>query len=628
MCGIAGFVSEKATEYDLFKMGDCIAHRGPDSRGHFYDPDIGLTHTRLSIIDLSTAANQPYHFEQLILIFNGEIYNYQEIQKFLINKGYDFVTNSDTEVVIKAFHCWGEKAVDHFVGMFAFALYDKNEKQLFLFRDRLGVKPLYFYQKNGELLFASELKAIKAVRNLSVGQHGLNDFLRFGYTISEHSIFQEINKLKPGHFMKYNIQTQSYVINCYWSPEEFLLDPLDVTSEEKLIDELEETLVSAFKYRMVADVPVGVFFSGGIDSSLVAAILSQHHGDINTFTIGFDTKVKGYNEADYARKIAGYLGTNHTEKILTISKARERLNEFYNIYEEPFYDSSGIPTSLVSQLAKENGMKVVLSADGGDELFGGYSHYNTLSKFGGYLNNVPEKIRQISGNAIGPIAKMGANLSVLNLGNKMSRVVENLHANSWQELYEANIVTLSKSNLKKFAGKFTDSTPSYDRTIANLDPIRQFMLWDLKYFLPDDLLVKIDRATMYHGIEGREPFLDHRLVELALRIPINYHMKGGSEKYLLKKVLSRYVPNKLFERPKQGFSIPMFEWFKNDLDAMFTQYLTKDRFSPYHQYVDYSLVEKEIKLYNYSKKVNKERNILMIWKLLSFTMWSEKWGVE
>jgi len=626
MCGIAGFVSNEYQKTDLQKMGNKISHRGPDSGGEFLNIPVGLVHKRLSVLDLSDSANQPYFFDKLVLIFNGEIYNYKELRQLLVKKGYQFDSNSDTEVVIKAFHYWREKSVEHFIGMFAFALYDLNDQNLFLFRDRIGVKPIYFYSHNKQFIFASELKAIKSIIPLDVSSQGVNDYLRFGYTIGANTIYKNVYKLEPGHFLKYKIFNQSLTKTCYWSPENFLLDPFEIKSEEKHADELEELLVSSFKYRMVSDVPIGIFFSGGIDSSLVSTLLSKHFGQINTFTIGFESDTTRFNEAKYANKIAHYLGTNHTEKILTMREAKVRLDDFYNIYDEPFSDASGIPTSLVSELAKSKGMKVVLSSDGGDELFGGYPRYKQLEKIGRNLVNVPIGLKNLAHSTLLPLANISSELAYGNFGNRISKILENIGTDDWQAFYEANIVAISKSQMDKYTFRNSNNLPLFHADIKNIHPIKQFMLWDLKYYLPDDLLVKIDRATMYHGLEGREPFLDHRLVEFALRTPVKLLMKDGIEKYLLKKILTRHLPNKLFDRPKQGFSIPMFEWFKKDFDNMIISKLNINSFGKYQQIINYEYIKKEMKLYMHSKSVNKEYNITMIWRLLSFALWGEKWN--
>ncbi|QOI97191.1 MAG: asparagine synthase (glutamine-hydrolyzing) [Flammeovirgaceae bacterium] len=622
MCGIAGFVDKRKSFDDLLAMQRCLHHRGPDAQGTFFENGVGLSHNRLSIIDLSASANQPFIYENLVLVYNGEIYNYAEIQKELVAAGYTFATHSDTEVLLKGFHYWGITVLHKLIGMFAFAIYDKASKELFLVKDRLGVKPLYYSVQGDAICFGSELKAF--VRKTGeINYSGLIDYLRYGFTVSSNTFFEGIEKLLPGHYLHF-AHGKARVI-AYWDAEDYVHDPFTAQPEEKLADELEALLVSSFKYRMVSDVPVGIFFSGGIDSTALVAILSKHFGTVNTFTIGFDDRA--FDETPFARKIAGYFKINHTGRILNINEAKERLGSFYSIYDEPFYDSSGIPTSLVSELARENGMKVVLSSEGGDELFGGYTSYQRYYKYGKRVFNFPAFARKMGSRSLFGLDTL---IKVSALGNKLNKAGQLLQNTSWQEFYKTCVSTLDASRLERYiSGTLNDSayndlaTLTHKTVKSALHPMELFMLWDLKYLLPDDFLLKIDRATMHHSLESREPFLDHRLVEFALRLPLHYKIRNGQTKYLLRKVIERYLAPEYFNRPKMGFSVPLFNWFKKDMDNLFQVYLSKQNFTQAWPMINYNWVQKQLNIYFKSKSTDQELNMVIMWKFLGLMLWRE-----
>lgn len=613
MCGISGFIDPSKGLSDLLAMQQSLHHRGPDAQGYYFDEGVGLAHNRLSIIDLSASANQPFYFGKWILVFNGEIYNYLEIKKQLEVEGYSFTTHSDTEVLIKGFDRWGVHVVKKIIGMFAFAILDKHTKELFLFRDRLGVKPLHYAIQENTLLFASELKAFLRLDQFQINDQALYDYLSFGYTPAEDTVLRHVKKVAPGTYLKFS-SGKAEIIQ-YWDPEDFIYDPLAI-GERELTDQLEELLISSFRYRMVSDVPVGVFFSGGIDSTMLVAILSKHVGQVNTFTIGFDDK--NFDETPFARTIASYFKTNHVEKILNVHEAKGRLGDFYKIYDEPFHDSSGIPTSLISEIAKNHGMKVVLSSEGGDELFAGYPSYEVLHKLGESILAYPRVLRTLASQFLDLINEQKAPIL---LSNKIARLRHLLKSDEWVDFY-VRAITTPLSNWENYKLQ-TRSFLSEKARHSTLHPIEKFMLWDLKYLLPNDFLVKVDRATMYHGVESREPFLDHRLVEFSLRLPIQFKIRNHKSKYLLKKVLERYIPHSYFERPKMGFSIPLFNWFKSDLDKLFHEKLKHEHFASAWPQIDYSFVRHNLNIYESNKTVNKEVNLLMMWKLLSLMQWHE-----
>lgn len=616
MCGIAGFYNVRVDQKQIDALIQNLIHRGPDGQ-HFYTRnDTGLIHTRLSIIELSDLGSQPYKFEDLVLVFNGELYNYQEVREELKKKGYTFLSNSDTEVLIKAFHCWGEQCISRFIGMFAFAIYDQAQDSIWLFRDRLGVKPLYYSFNNNSLIFASELRALSVLdHSKEIDLQSVYYYFRFGYVPAHLSIFKSVSKLEAGHYLK--IDRTGIKKEKYWSPS-FSID--HSKTEDKWVDEFEELMISAFRYRMVSDVPVGVFLSGGIDSSLLASILRKYFGEIHSFTIGFEQPE--FDESSYARKVAEHLSINHTEKLLGLSEAERILGDFYSIYDEPFADTSGIPTSFVAQLAKQNGMKVVLSADGGDELFGGYTHYQNGLSLDQKVLGLPAGIRKMLAGTLG-IALPGSvrkSISSFNLEHKTHALEELLHAKNSTQLFEALIANQSQdeiTNLINYSGGYLSQG-------SDIDPLQQMMKWDLQYYLTDDLLVKVDRATMYHGIECREPLLDHRLIELASTIPVGLRIKNGTGKYLERKLLQRYVPKEFFERKKQGFSIPIFAWFSEKLDGMFKIFLSRESLSKV-PFLNSAEVEREYSKYLRYKRKGKQYNIEKMWRLLSFMLWWNKY---
>ncbi len=600
-------------------MLESIRHRGPDDRGSFEDKDVSLGHVRLSILDLSEAGHQPMQFENLVLVFNGEVYNFKEIRETLEGE-YTFHSDTDSEVVLKAIHKWGLEAVTRFVGMFAFALYDKLEAKLYLVRDRVGVKPLYYYEDRdrGEFAFASEPRAItRFAPHLDVEERALSEFFEYGFISSGLSIYRKCHKVPPGHILTYDLHQKRYYVNQYWSLERFYEMPKLDMDETTLIDTLEELLIESFKYRMVSDVPVGVFLSGGIDSSIVTAILQKHYGTINTFTIGF--KEAGYNEAEWAKKVASHLGTSHTERYLTAADAEDVLSHFVDIYDEPFGDSSGIPTTLVSQVAKENGMKVVLSADGGDELFAGYERYWSAYNIGKYVFLMPAPLRRM----LRGIWEMGGPqifsklFHMRNFTQRFNQVSQMLQATSWRSFYEKTLSNMRPEEMEALLGRqfFSNEEKAFS-TGLQFHPIEGMMLWDYHRYLPDDILVKVDRATMYHSIEGRDPLLDHRIAEFMARVPFEYKYRPGKSKYLLRKILGRYLPQSLIERPKMGFSIPMFEWFAADLRKLFDQYFQGD---------DPVVNMDFVRSYYQKLKAGEPVNINLLWFALVYRMWRQRY---
>lgn len=617
MCGIIGSKG-KHTEAQIRDAAKSIAHRGPDAFGCYTYNDVVLAHHRLSIIDLSEKGAQPYHFEHLSVTYNGEIYNYKEIRKELIKEGYNFISDSDTEVLIKSFHKWGCKAVDHFIGMYAFAIYDKNEDALYLFRDRVGIKPLYFSLTDG-IVFGSELRTVMPfLQNKEIDQHAVYEYFRLGYISENKTIYKHAQKLLPGHYLKYKNGDATFY--QYWDGSRTVHQRHQHHSLEEWKNNLHQLMIDAFSLRMVSDVPVGMFLSGGIDSSLVTSVLQKHYGNIHTFTISFDDD--RFDEAPYAKKIAEHLGTNHTEFTLDVTDAKKILEKFYDIYDEPFADSSGIPSTVVSMLAAQQGIKVVLSANGGDELFAGYRHYDTAMKLFHKINNIPGFAKSLIEFCSKALYNSVAVKEIYrwNIEHKIASLSELVSTKNLGEFYQAflaNQATLEMAEL------LNHPTHEIVHPMIKGD-MRGLMFQDLHHYLPDDLLVKMDRATMYNSIEGREPFLDHRLVEMAANMPLDLKWRNDESKWILKEILGEYMPRDYFIRPKKGFSIPIFRWFSEHLDHLFAQYLSPEKIKATGLFNE-KVIEREYKKYKWNKEHGLESNIEKMWRLLSFMMWWEKW---
>lgn len=611
MCGITGFIDPSKDRNVLAKMNCAISRRGPDDSGFFFEDGVALGHRRLSIIDLSTLGHQPMEFENLVIVFNGEIYNYKEIQTELVKEGYNFRSSSDTEVILKAFHRWGKDCVNRFIGMFAMAIYDRAAKELYLFRDRAGVKPLYYHCKDDQLAFGSELKCFKHYlsgdEKTAVDSEALSQFLAYGYISRNLSILKSVKKVPPGHYLCF--ANGKAIIKKYWAVEFRENDAWKRRTEGDLLDELDELVKSAFSYRMVADVPVGVFLSAGIDSSLVTAVLTKHHGQLRTFTIGFAEK--NFNESGDAKKIAAHLQTVHTERTLTPDDAYAILEGFYDIFDEPHGDNSCVPTTFVAGLAKEAGVKVVLSADAGDELFGGYDRYtefirrwNQLQKWGRF------------GKATAfQVCRLLAKFSPDGYAERFSRFSDILSKNGFVNFYQT---ILRRSSDKELSVVFPAYRQTEDTTTADT-LLNTMSAWDFNRYMVDDILTKVDRATMYHSIEGREPFLDHRLIEFAAQLPNEYKIRNGQTKYLLKKLLARYLPHELFNHPKRGFGAPLQLWIKEHYRNAFTNVL--ENASGYFDKKELSELLKE-------HSGGKELNYILLWYLFSFEMWYQNWRSE
>lgn len=614
MCGLLGLIDyTKSTDEDTFiEMLSCIEKRGPDSEGiNSFSQDscsVLLGHRRLAIQDLSNHGHQPMKYDNLVTIYNGEVYNFKEIQQELLAEGYFFDSDSDTEVILKAFHCWGIKSVNKFRGMFAFVIYDIDKQEITIFRDRVGVKPLYYSNTESNFIFSSELEPLLKFPSFdrSLDFEAVSSYLQFGYIHAPKSIFGAAKKLLPGHYLKFNIDSKKLDIKCYWNVTDYFEDKFNASNITAITDELESIIVESFNLRMISDVPVGTFLSGGVDSSLVTAVLQKYSNmPINTFTIGFEDK--NYDESSYAKAIADHLGTNHTEYICKKEDALEIIKELPKIFDEPFADSSAIPTTLVSKLAKEK-VSVILSGDGGDELFCGYSSYTLMDKRFTSISKIPFKnsIKKLLDFIPFPLVLLnGINENLYTKFMKFRNILE--HDDIANAFKVSNSVFCKEEIDKLISQEYFFNEDS----ISHVSTLEKMMISDFKGYLPDDLLVKVDRATMSVSLEGREPLLDHKIIEFAAGMPISLK----KNKTILKDILKRYVPEELFLRKKQGFGIPINSWLRDDLKYLLDQYLNENIVKEYGIF-DYKYVADLLDMFYKGK--NDDRKI---WTLLMFQMW-------
>jgi asparagine synthase (glutamine-hydrolysing) len=568
MCGIAGAVFPGGSPPQeaarcAAAMADLIAHRGPDDSGVWNSADgsVALSHRRLSIIDLSPLGRNPMFWDEgrLWITFNGEIYNFRELRQELESAGYRFRSQTDTEIVLAAYDKWGTDAVTRFAGMFAFGLWDVPRRRLWLVRDRLGKKPLYYTHSAGRLKFASELKSLVADgtfrRDVDADAVGL--YLRFGYVPSPLTIFKDARKLPPAHYLL--CEDGRVSVTRYWDPVPFSATRSSM-SDAEAEGELDRRLATAVKQRMIADVPLGAFLSGGIDSSLVVALMNEHGAQpVRTFSIRFDNPE--YNEADHAAAVARHLQTDHYEQTCSERDMLATVDRLPEMFDEPFADSSAIPTFLVSKIAR-NRVTVALSGDGGDELFLGYPRYR-FHAIAAWALSLPGPVRRAA--AIGA-AQMPT--------RRLRRIADVLRSTEADQ-YVRFITWWSPEEIVMLTGRPPADGPSYADALArsrNVPADVRPGLLDLVSYLPDDILTKVDRASMAVGLEVRAPLLDHRIVELALGLPLSLKRRGRTTKWLLRELLYRRVPRQLVDRPKMGFGVPLDDWFRGPLREPMNDY--------------------------------------------------------
>lgn len=627
MCGIAGFLNTDCSDSEatgqalLRAMADAIKHRGPDDHGIEFHPGsgIGLAHRRLSILDLSPNGRQPMWStgKRFCISFNGEIYNFRELSAQLQQQGCSFRGHSDTEVLLSAIETWGlDLALQRISGMFAFAVWDSRERVLHLARDRIGEKPLYYGEVGGRVVFASELKSLRCVPGWhgTIERQSLDQLMRYGYIPSPASIYEGIYKLLPGSVISIpaarnrlssalnpHPDTAGISPRRYWSAEAVVDSGVHdrcTRSDSAAIEQLDTMLRSVVRQQMVADVPLGAFLSGGIDSTLVVSCMQAESAKpIRTFTIGYHER--GFNEAEFALAISRHLGTEHHELYVTPAQAMDVIPSLPAIYDEPFADSSQIPTLLVCQLARRH-VTVSLSGDGGDELFAGYNRYLWSDSLGRRARWMPSGLRALMATglrSVPPAAwdalqdrirrwapRLGKSIPP-NLGGKLQKLAEGLRAGSSMEIYRGLVSGWRGASLVH--GLEHDGQKQFDAVLAGRPEgwpfMDQAMFFDLMQYLPDDNLVKVDRASMSVGLETRVPLLDPRVMEFAAQLPMNMKVRSGKGKWILRQVLNRYVPRELTERPKMGFSVPVGQWLAGPLrewaeDLLATPHLESEGF--------------------------------------------------
>lgn len=615
-------------------MTATLSHRGPDGSGHYFTEtehaQIGLGHRRLAIIDLSEHGAQPKHYEHLSICFNGEIYNFVEIRKELMALGHQFESHSDTEMILHAYAEWGETCLKRFIGMFAILLIDHSKQEVFCARDRAGVKPFFYYVHKGVFLFASELKAFHKHPNFvkELDMDAVAAFLQYGNVPSPHCIFNYCKKLMPGHWMKFSLRAapndpEEIQEIQYWNVYDAYNAPKLTLSYEDALAQTEQLLKSAFDYRMVADVPVGVFLSGGYDSACVAALLQNGRSErLQTYTIGVPDI--GLNEAPYAKDVAKHLGTNHTELECTAQDAMDLIQDIPFYYDEPFADSSAIPTTLVSKMAKKE-VTVVLSADAGDEIFAGYNRYDYLLRYGNKMRSVPGFARKSIAALmhVVPSQRIPVLRNKYNFHNRYEKLKnvlknpteENIMLSLSQQYTDAQLKHVMHASYEKLPTAYASQELQTGRT-----PLAYMMAIDYQTYLLDDILQKVDRATMSQSIEGREPFLDQRIIEFAARLPDEYKYQNGVKKRIIKDIVHRYVPKELMDRPKMGFAIPIGQWLKNELRELVEEHLS-EKVIREQGILEPSYVT-QLKNDFFSGKSEYETKI---WYVLTFQMWYRKW---
>lgn len=649
MCGIVGYLNVNTGLLDdplatLGLMSRTIENRGPDQFGNWLNVDegVGLAHQRLSILDLSSAGSQPMHSAtgRYVLVYNGEIYNHLEIRKSLpVHCAPTWRGHSDTETLLAGFEVWGiRETIQRCVGMFAFAVWDRESLRLTLGRDRLGEKPLYYgwqgVGKAASFLFGSELKALRKHPSFigDIDRGALSLLMRHNYIPAPYSIYSGINKLRPGTLLTVSLDSREPVFESYWSFADIANAGNGnqfTGTVEQAIDELDRLLRRAVSQQMVADVPLGAFLSGGIDSSTIVSLMqAQSSRPVQTFTIGFNEE--GYNEAVHAKAVAKHLGTEHTELYVTPQQALDVIPKLPSLFCEPFSDSSQIPTFLVSQLAKQK-VTVSLSGDAGDELFAGYNRYVVANSLWGRLNRLNSRVRSVAAHGIHALSPatwnkllspiqpiLPSSLRMANIGDKLYKGASVLSSKSMDDLYLGLVSHWNPDDVVLDAVEPATFLRGNAPMLDGLDSVQRMMALDSISYLPDDILVKVDRAAMAVSLEGRVPFLDYRVVEFAWRIPQSLKLKDGVGKWILRQVLYKYLPKELVERPKMGFGVPISDWLRGPLRDWAESLLSEERLRQ-EGYFHPGIIRAK-----WSEHLSGKRNWqAQLWTVLMFQAWLE-----
>ena len=627
MCGIAGFFDKNIDAHKAIKaMTDRMTYRGPDAEGFWTEENSGLTlgHRRLSILDLSENGAQPMHSAsgRFVIAYNGEIYNAPQIREKLqaVNPGLHFRGTSDTEVILEAFEILGiSQTLSLMKGMFAVALYDRQEKTFYLTRDRAGEKPVYYGFVNGHFVFGSEIAVLKEYpgfrEHAEIDRTALQEFMRYGFVPAPLSIYEGIYKLLPGTLLTMKAPFQQFEITTYWSmaqaAEQGVKHPFTGSFEEAC-EELERLLTESIRSQMISDVPIGAFLSGGIDSPLIVSLMQKiSDTPVKTFTIGFEDKK--YNEAQFAKEIAAHLGTDHTEQYVSEQDLVEVIPKLAQIYSEPFADSSQIPTYLVSRLARSK-VTVSLSGDAGDELFCGYNTYDKISKLFHKVNQIPFGLRKMAGGMCGvlPYGKT----------DKGYRIARSLREKDIYALHEAVCYHTSYlgEHVVEGAGEWKENQDVQglyrEMSPAGMDERSIMLLKDMQTYHPDDILVKVDRAGMAVSLENRVPMLDRDVMEFAWSLPIEYKDENGVSKRILKEILYRYVPKEMLDRPKKGFSVPLVRWLQEGSTGEWAQTMIRDSQLVKEHYLKREVVDALWKNFKAGKT-----DAQMIWEILMAEQW-------
>ncbi|MFN9742511.1 MAG: asparagine synthase (glutamine-hydrolyzing) [Acidobacteriota bacterium] len=617
MCGIAGSINLKGRPVELptlQRMNDAIAHRGPDGEGFYCQGPVGLAQRRLAIIDPQGGVQPFYSDDQsLVLIFNGEVYNYVEIRKELAAH-FPFHTDSDTEVVLKAYQQWGiGGAIERFQGMFAFALYDTRNGVVYLVRDRVGIKPLYYYLADDQLIFSSEVQSVLKAPEVrrEISPEAVASYLRYQYVPAPNSIYQNLHKLEPGCLLKVDLRQGTVEKSRYWQMK---IRQETRRAEGELIEEFNALFDEILKIYVRSDVPFGAFLSGGVDSSLVAAVLARHlDSPVQTFTIGFEEEE--HSETPFAREASRIIGAKHTEKIVLPDHAEDLLSRMVRHFGEPFGDSSAIPTYYVSQVAAGQ-VKMVLSGDGGDELFGGYNSYQAT-----YRQFVGQGANPVSGGLVGRLLAA--------IRGQGSRVGEATDMDSYLAAHNAQREGFGTNDLRQLLAPHlaiperpTFKPVAVSGSPAGIDPVTWFQAQDFNTYMVDDVLTKVDRMSMANSLEVRVPLLDHKVVEFAFALPLSLRIRPSGSgdslitKYLLKKSAGRYFSDQFLARPKRGFGIPVVEWCRGRFRPLIEEQL-RDRGNPVFAWLNYPQVEL---ILNDFFSTNPSR-VAQVWYIFMLSMW-------
>ncbi|NCP63922.1 MAG: asparagine synthase (glutamine-hydrolyzing) [Paraglaciecola sp.] len=626
MCGIAGFTQFNQPEGDqntLKMMGNAIFHRGPDAGGEFLDNYVGLSHRRLSIIDLSPAGNQPMHSAdgQCVIVFNGEIYNFLELREACIAKGYQFTSHSDTEVILALYQQDGLKLLDKINGMFTFALWDKNQQRLFIARDRMGKKPLYYFASDGRFAFASEIKALLTLRDIprDIRADAVYDFFAYQYVPDPKSIFSHIHKLPPGHYM--TVDKNGLNIAQYWDVS---FKNTSTESEQVLTDKLRKLTEHCTTQRMISDVPLGAFLSGGVDSSGVVAMMANNSKNpVKTCSIGFDEKK--FNETEFAKEVAEKYHTEHHEFTVHQNVA-DNLEKIVSYFDEPFADPSLVPTFFVSELARQE-VTVAIAGDGGDEVFAGYEKYTIDAQENALRQWFPDVLRhKIFPSLANLMAK--SNATVMRKGKSLLTSLSQSPAMGFYttnaQLDDRDWAKLAKAEFKAALGDYHPcqiTIDAYNRADGP-DHLAKILYTDMKTYLPGGILVKVDRMSMANSLEVRAPLLDKEVVEFAATLPSSLKFKQGEKKHILKEAFKPLLPYGILYRKKMGFSVPLASWLRSEIKELAAQHILVDN-GGLKTYFNMDYVEK---LWQQHQSEKADHSALL-WSMLMFQLWWKRYAV-